>query len=45
MGFHKVYITDLHIAMMHCSVHHFTDDANLLMDKSLKKITNILTMT
>ena len=31
---------------MHCSVHHFVDDANLfLADKSLKKIANILTMT
>ena len=32
-------INDLHKAMMHCSVHHFADDINLLLiDKSLKKI-------
>ena len=31
-----LYINDLHKAMMHCSVHHFADDTNLLLiDKSL----------
>ena len=34
-----LYINDLHKAMMHCSVYHFADDANLLLiDKSLKRI-------
>ena len=34
-----LYIKHLHKAMMHCSVHHFPDDTNiLLIDKSLKKI-------
>ena len=34
-----LYISDLHKAMMHCSVHHFADDTNLLLtEKSLKKI-------
>ena len=34
-----LYISDLHKAMMHCSVHHFADDTNLLLiDKSLKRI-------
>ena len=34
-----LYINDLHKAMMHCSVHHFADDTNLLLiNKSLKEI-------
>ena len=34
-----LYINDLHKAVMHCSVHHFADDTNLLLiDKSLKRI-------
>ena len=40
-----LYIKDLDKATMHCLVHHFVDDPNLFTDKSLKKITNILTMT
>ena len=36
-------INDLHKAMMHCSVHHFADDINLLLiDKSLKKINKYI---
>ena len=31
-----IYISDLHKAMMHCSVHHFADDTNIsLINKSL----------
>ena len=34
-----LYIHNLHKAMMHCSVHHFADDTNLLLiNKSLKEI-------
>ena len=41
-----LYIKDLHSSRMHCSVYRFADDINLLLlDKSLKKLTNILTMT
>ena len=32
-----LYINDLHKEIMHCSVHHFANDTNLLK-KSLKKI-------
>ena len=41
-----LYINDLHKAIMHCPVHHFADDTNLLfIGNRLKKLTNILTMT
>ena len=41
-----LYINDLHKAMMHCSLHHFADDTNLLLtDKSLEKLIKTLTMT
>ena len=33
-----LFINDLHKAVEFSSVHHFADDANLLIDKSLKKI-------
>ena len=38
-----LFINDLHKAMMHCSLNHFTDDINLLLiDKSLKKINKYI---
>ena len=38
-----IYINRLRKAMMHCSVHHFRDDTNLLLiDKSLKKINRYI---
>ena len=38
-----IYINNLHKAMVHCSVHHFEDDTNLLIiDKSLKKINKYI---
>ena len=33
-----IHINNLHEAIMVCSVHHFVDNINLLIDKSLKKI-------
>ena len=32
-----LFINDLHKAMMHWSLHDFTDDTNLLLEKPLKK--------
>ena len=38
-----LYVNDLHVAIKHCKVHHFTDDTNLLIiDKSLKKLNRLL---
>ena len=39
-----LFINDLHKAVEFSSVHHFADDTNLLLiDKSLKRLINILT--
>ena len=41
-----LYINNLHKALMHCSVHNFADDTNLLLiNKLLRKIKNTLIMT
>ena len=38
-----LFINDLHKAIIHSSVHHFADDANLLLvEKSLKKINKLV---
>ena len=37
-----LYINDLHVAIKHCKVHHFTDDTNLLIiNKSLKRLNKL----
>ena len=34
-----LYINDLNLAVKHCKVHHFADDANLLYtNSSIKKV-------
>ena len=41
-----LFIKDLHKAIINSSVHHFADDINLLLaEKSLKKSTNLWTVT
>ena len=38
-----LYINDLHVAIKHCTVHHFADDTNLLIiNKSLKRLNKLL---
>ena len=38
-----LYINDLNLAIKHCKVHHFADDANLLYtDNSIKKLNKFL---
>ena len=37
------YINDLHLAIKHCMVYHFTDDRNLLkIDKSPKGLSKLI---
>ena len=40
-----LYINDLHVAIKHCKIHHYADDANLLIinksPKRLNKLSNI----
>ena len=38
-----LYINDLNLAIKHCKIHHFTDDANLLYtNSSSKKLIKML---
>ena len=38
-----LYINDLHVAIKHCTVHHFADDTNLLIiNKLLKRLNKLL---
>ena len=38
-----LYINDLHVAIKHCTVHHFADDTNLfIINKSLKRLNKLL---
>ena len=38
-----LYINDLHVAIKHCTIHHFDDDTNLLIiNKSLKRLNKLL---
>ena len=38
-----LYINDLHVAIKHCTVHHFADNTNLLIiNKSLKRLNSDL---
>ena len=36
-----IYINDLHVAIKHCKVHHFADDTNLIIKKSLKGLNKL----